>query len=240
MNAREVFFIADDFGMSPEVNRAIVHAHRHGVLQGASLMMGQRGTEDAVRLARKNPSLQVGWHLHLCDSQPITRKAWAWGGSHFKAGWAIGLLPGARRLMQDETKVQWELYRATGLPCAFINSHHHLHAHPFVYAALLNVLPVGFAGWIRLGKPRFFAAGLGTVPFRMADTLFMGPRRRHCPYRHSDTMWGLGRTFHMRSREVADAARQLEPGRHEFFFHPRTVDNDADVQCLLELKQCEF
>src|ERR1700690_3267244 len=78
MNGREVFFIADDFGMSPEVNRAIIHAHRHGVLHGASLMMGQPATEDAVRLARDNPSLQVGWHLHLCDSQPITCSAWSW------------------------------------------------------------------------------------------------------------------------------------------------------------------
>ena len=85
MNDREVFFIADDFGMSLEVNRAILHAHQHGVLQGASLMMGQAATEDAVRMARDNPGLQVGWHLHLCDSQPITRKAWSWGNSHLRA-----------------------------------------------------------------------------------------------------------------------------------------------------------
>src|SRR5260221_5042024 len=91
MNGREVLFIADDFGMSPEVNRAILHAHRHGVLHGASLMMRQPATEDAVRLARDNPGLQVGWHLHLCDSQPITRDAWSWGNSHSRAGWAIGL-----------------------------------------------------------------------------------------------------------------------------------------------------
>jgi hypothetical protein len=44
----------------------------------------------------------------------------------------------------------------------------------------------------------------------------------------------------MQAREVADAARQLRPGLHEFFFHPRNVDNDADVRCLLELKTCEF
>src|SRR6266481_4753194 len=81
MNGREVLFIADDFGMNPEVNRAIVHAHRHGALHGASLMMGQPATEDAVQLAQDNPDLQVGWHLHLCDSQPITRNVWPWGKS---------------------------------------------------------------------------------------------------------------------------------------------------------------
>jgi hypothetical protein len=240
MNGREVFFNADDFGMSLEVNKAILHAHRHGVLQGASLMMGQPATEDAVRLARDNPSLQVGWHLHLCDSQPITRNAWPWGNSHSRAGWAIGLSPAARRLMRDEVKVQWELFRATGLPCVFVNSHHHLHGHPFVYKAMLKVLPPEFGGWIRLGKPRFFSRTPGVIPFEIADALCIEPRRRRCPYRHTDTMWGLGRTFHMQAREVAEAARKLPIGLHEFFFHPRTVDNDADVQCLLELKKCEF
>lgn len=240
MNGREVFFIADDFGMSPEVNRAIIHAHRHGVLHGASLMMGQPATEDAVRLARDNPSLQVGWHLHLCDSQPITRSAWTWGRSHSRAGWAIGLSPAARRLMRDEVKVQWELFHATGLPCVFVNSHHHLHAHPFVYRALLDVLPPQFGGWVRLGKPRFFPASRGVILAGIADRVFLELRRQRCPHRHSDTMWGLGRTFHMQAREVADAARELRPGLHEFFFHPRNVDNDADVRCLLELKTCEF
>ncbi|HXI83475.1 MAG TPA: ChbG/HpnK family deacetylase [Verrucomicrobiae bacterium] len=239
MNDREVVFIADDFGMSPEVNRAIVHAHRRGALHGASLMMGQPATEDAVRLARENPGLQVGWHLHLCDSQPITRVAWPWGESHSRAGWAIGLSSRARRLMRDEVRVQWELFQATGLPCPFVNSHHHLHAHPFVYSALLNVLPSQFKGWIRLGKPRFFTPQPGMVVFGITDKLFMEARRRRCPYRHSDTTWGLGRTFRMQAREVVDAARQLTGGLHEFYFHPRTVNNDADVQCLLELKACE-
>ncbi len=226
--------------MSREANRAIVHAHRQGVLHGASLMMGQAATEDAVQLARDNPDLQVGWHLHLCDSQPITRQAWPWGVSHSRAGWAIGLSSNARRLMRDEVRIQWELFQATSLPCAFVNSHHHLHAHPFVYNAVLNILPPQFGGWIRLGKPRFFTPQPGMVVFGITDRLFMEARRHRCPYRHSDTIWGLGRTFRMQAREVVDAARQLTDGLHEFYFHPRAVNNDADVLCLLELKTCEF
>ena len=239
MRDREVFFIADDFGMTEEINHAILHAHRHGVLDGAGLMMGQPGTEHAIRLARENPSLQVGWHFHLCDSKPITRRAWPWDASHSRAGWAIGLLSGARRLMRNEIKVQWELFRATGLSCAFVNSHHHLQAHPFVYTALLNTLPADFNGWIRLGKPEFFSPSPQATLFGVIDKLLMESRRRNCPYRHSDTMWGLGRTFHMQAPEVAAVLKQLPAGFHEFFFHPRTIESDMDVQCLLELKTCE-
>ena len=237
MNRKEVFFIADDWGLSTEINRAVVHAHRHGALHGASLMMGQPAIADAVRMARDNPHLQVGWHLHLCNSQPVTRAAWPWGASFTRAGWTIGLSRRARELMRDEVAAQWEMFRATGLPCAFVNSHHHLHAHPCVYAALLDVLPATFDGWLRLGEPRFFP---GTKEFRLykiADTLWMRARRGRCPVRCSDTIWGLDRVYRMQSQEIVKAAQQLPAGLHEFFFHPRALD-DADVRCLLELKTC--
>jgi predicted glycoside hydrolase/deacetylase ChbG (UPF0249 family) len=240
VNDREVFFIADDFGLNADINRATVHAHRHGALHGTSLMMGQRATDDAVRMARNNPSLQIGWHLHLCDSQPVTRRSWPWGGSYSRASWAIGLSPQARRLMRDEVAAQWDLFAATGLPCAFVNSHHHLHAHPFVYAALLEVLPKEFKGWLRLGKPRFFGPMKNQHFYVWTDELFMRSRRRRCPHRCSDTVWGLGRTFRMQAQEVVEATRHLPAGLHEFYFHPRTIENDTDVRCLLELRTCGF
>jgi hypothetical protein len=240
MNDREVFFIADDFGIHREANRATVHAHTDGVLHGASLMMGQPGTEDAVRMARDNPGLQMGWPLHLDSSEPVTRASWPWGNSYRRAGFAIGLSRDARQLMRDEVKAQWELLQATGLRCAFVNSHHHLHAHPFVYEVLLEVLPRPFNGWLRMGKPHFFSPDLDAMWMPVADWLWMKPRRRHCPYRCSDTLWGLGRTFRMQAREVADAAQRLGGGLHEFYFHPRSIDNDADTRCLLELKTCAF
>jgi hypothetical protein len=237
---REVFFIADDFGMNTEVNRAVVEAHRRGALQGASLMVGQPGTADAVRAAQDNPGLRVGWHLHLDNSQPVTRAAWPWGDSYRRAGWAMGLSRRARQLMREEVRAQWEMFRETGLPCAFVNSHHHLHAHPFVCRVLLDVLKPSFDGWLRLGKPRFFSANFDAVWMGPADWLWMRPRRRRCPYRCSDTLWGLGRTFRMRASEVTRAIHQLGGGLHEFYFHPRSTDNDADLQCLLELKTCGF
>ena len=203
-------------------------------------MVGQPGTADAVRAARDNPGLRVGWHLHLDNSQPVTCATWPWGDSYRRAGWAIGLSRRARQLMQQEVRAQWELFRATGLTCAFVNSHHHLHAHPFVYRVLLDVLKPSFDGWLRLGKPRFFSADFDAVWMGPADWLWMRPRRRRCPYRCSDTLWGLGQTFRMQAGEVTRATHQLGGGLHEFYFHPRSTDNDADLQCLLELKTCEF
>ncbi len=233
---QEVFFIADDFGQDAQANAAIVAAHVTGALHGASLMMGQPATEEAVRMARDTPGLQIGWHLHLCDSKPVTRDAWPWARSHTRAGWAIGLSRSAWRLMRDETSAQWEMYQATGLPCAFVNSHHHLHAHPFVYAALLEVLPQPFDGWLRLGAPRFFSPMKGDWWMAAVDHAFMESRRRHCPHRCSDTIWGLGRLHRMQAQEVTGAMSHLPPGLHEFMFHPKAGTDDTDLRCLIDLK----
>lgn len=233
--AKEVVFIADDLGMSPEINDSILHAHATGRLDGAALMMGQSATDDAVRLARENPRLQVGWHLHLTDSRPVTAPRWPWGGSPGHAGWAIGLLPSARRLMEAEVARQWELFQTTGLPCRFINSHHHLHAHPFVYSALRRVIGDRFPGWLRLGRPRFFPPrGAGSTLTILSDRLFLEQRRKLSPWRVTDTLWGLDRLFRMDAREIRAAIDALPDGFHEFMFHPRTR-TCPDTQCLLAL-----
>ena len=234
--AKEVVFVADDLGLTEEVNDAIVHAHRAGRLDGAALMMGQPGTEQAVRLARELPALQIGWHLHLTDSRPVTTARWPWGASPARAGWAIGLSSSARHLMENEVARQWELFQATGLRCAFVNSHHHLHAHPFVYRAMRRVIGGRFSGWLRAGRPRFFPpAGPGAAALALSDRLFFGRRRRLSPWRTTDSLWGLDRLFRMDAREVRSAVASSPDGFHEFLFHPRTR-TCPDTLCLLALQ----
>jgi hypothetical protein len=231
--AKEVVFVADDFGLTSEINDAIGHAYLSGRLTGAALMMAQPGTGDAVERARQHPGLEIGWHLHLTDSQPATTAHWPWGASPARAGWSIGLRPGARALMRREVARQWELFQATGLPCRFINSHHHLHAHPFVYHAMREVVGPRFDGWIRLGRPRAFQPSLGFA--LTCGDLFQHRRRRLSPWRATDTLWGLDRIFQMRSPEVVAAMADLPDGFHEFLFHPRTR-SCPDSLCLLELR----
>jgi predicted glycoside hydrolase/deacetylase ChbG (UPF0249 family) len=235
MMAKEVVFIADDYGMTPEINDAISLAHAAGQLTGASLMMGQPATDDAVSRARAQPGLQVGWHLHLTDSTPTTADRWPWGKSPAAAGFAIGLLPGARALMRAEVARQWELFQATGLECRFLNSHHHLHAHPFVYRTLLQIVGPQFLGWIRLGRPQNFQPNAASnLAYNLAD-LFQARRRRLSPWRATDTLWGLDRLFRMNAPEIQKAIAGLPAGFHEFIFHPRTRAC-PDTQCLLELR----
>jgi predicted glycoside hydrolase/deacetylase ChbG (UPF0249 family) len=231
----EVLFIADDFGLSDEVNEAIVHAHRHGVLSGASLMLGQPATAGAVALARENPELQVGWHLHLNDSTPCSVEEWPWGRSPAAAGLALGRSGAMRGVARREIERQWESFRATGLPCRFVNAHHHIHLHPFVLGALKQTIAGQFDGWLRWGRPRFFATRPLVLGYRILELTLQAPRRRRMPFRTSTTLWGIDRTCSMNSEEVARVLPTLSEGLHEFMFHPRRREDDPDTNCLLEL-----
>lgn len=231
---REIIFTADDLGLDEQTNLAVEDAHRRGVLSAASLMLGQPGTAHAVEIARRNPALQIGWHFHVCDSQPLTRVRWPWGRSASVAGLAIALWPGARRWLQREVIAQWLAYLGTGLPCHFINGHHHLHIHPTIARELQRITHSQFNGWVRGFEAHSFGAN-GTLlnrwlRRRSAQWLAVWPRERR-----TDSLWGLDRTFRMSAVEVARELPMLPDGRHEFIFHPRR-QGDADHGALLELK----
>jgi len=230
---RRIVFIADDFGLSDKVNEAIVHSHRNGVLTGTALMLGQSGTEHAVRLARENPDLELGWHLHIVDSHPLSCAEWPWR-TPTAAGIAVGFSRNARELVRKEIEYQWKAFLKTGLHCRFVNAHHHLCIHPFVRKTLIATLGSDFTGWLRWGSPRFF--GAHQLSYQLLDRLLQIPHREHIPYELSNTLWGVDRTFAMNAEEITTVIPTLGDGLHEFMFHPRQIESDKDTQCLLELK----
>lgn len=60
---------ADDMGISPGVNKAIVTGFDRGVLNSTSLMMNVAYTDQAVKLLRTRPKLSVGIHLNLTNQR---------------------------------------------------------------------------------------------------------------------------------------------------------------------------
>src|SRR5262249_33369461 len=62
---------ADDFGFTPDVNRGIIEAHRDGILTATTLRANGDAFEDAVRLARETPGLDIGCHLVLIGGRSL-------------------------------------------------------------------------------------------------------------------------------------------------------------------------
>jgi hypothetical protein len=235
--AKTIIFTADDLGLDEKTNLAIERAHRDGALTAASLMLGQPGSAHALEVIHRNPALQIGWHFHACDSRPLTCEWWPWGNSPARAGIIVAISPKARTLIRQELSAQWEQFKATGVPCQFINGHHHIHIHPFIAREMCKLVSSSFTGWVRGFEVRFFGCdergGLGYDLLRhgSARWLKVWPTARR-----TSSLWGLDRTFNMKADEVASVLPTVGNGFHEFMFHPR-MENDADQRALLELKQ---
>ena len=71
--ARRLIINADDFGLSHEVNTAVIRAHTECPAT-ASLMVNEEGFGEAVELARQHPRLGVGLHLSLVCGRSALRQ----------------------------------------------------------------------------------------------------------------------------------------------------------------------
>src|SRR5215469_9782086 len=58
---------ADDFGISPGVNRGIIEAHERGIVTSTSFMTRWPAAPDAAEYARAHPEFGVGLHIDLSE-----------------------------------------------------------------------------------------------------------------------------------------------------------------------------
>lgn len=137
---------ADDFGRSAEINRAVLRAHREGVLNSASLMVAGEAADEAVEIARQNPGLTVGLHLVVVDGPavlPPDRIPHLVGadGKFPNAPVTLGLRyafsRAARKELEAEIAAQFERFASTGLPLSHVDGHQHMHMHPAVFDRML-------------------------------------------------------------------------------------------------------
>jgi predicted glycoside hydrolase/deacetylase ChbG (UPF0249 family) len=140
---------ADDFGLAPGVNRAIVELQQAGALSSATLMANGPFFSPAVYMAFAQPALAVGCHVVLVDGSPCLRPAEVpslvdpLDSSSFRT--TVGrffadLLRGRIREEEIEAEAVAQIRRiqSSGLTVSHIDSHKHVHAFPRVLAPLLR------------------------------------------------------------------------------------------------------
>ena len=139
-------FNADDFGISKGVNAAIVKAHREGILNSASLMINQKYADEAVKLAKEMPELEIGLHVNLTNEYPAApaQKIPLLVDEHgkLKNGFVnlllLSFLKPRQLRQQAETEMRAQIvkYLATGLPLQHLDSHRHVHMIPQIFKAM--------------------------------------------------------------------------------------------------------
>jgi hopanoid biosynthesis associated protein HpnK len=139
---------ADDFGIAPGVNRAILELHAAEVLTSATLMAQASATEEAVRMALAMPSLGVGCHVVLVDGHPVSDPGNipslvdpATGTFHLSPGGLLKRLYTFRirsAEVEAEAAAQIALLQSYGLRLTHVDTHKHLHMFPSILRPLLR------------------------------------------------------------------------------------------------------
>jgi chitin disaccharide deacetylase len=139
---------ADDFGMAPGVNRAILELHAAEVLTSATLMARAAATEEAVKMALAMPALGVGCHIVLVNGAPasdphkirslIDRNTGAFYPSiaaFLKRLYTARIRPSE---IEAEAAAQIALLQSYGLRLTHIDTHKHMHMFPLVLRPILR------------------------------------------------------------------------------------------------------
>src|SRR5476651_388334 len=144
---RRLIVNADDFGLSKSVNEAVVRAHRDGILTTASLMVNEPGFDEAVKLAKENPTLGVGLHLTLLFGHSalppgkipgLVSSSGEFLGNSVQAGMKYFFKCSLREQLRAEIHAQFEKFHSTGLPLDHVNGHLHFHLHPAIFQILMR------------------------------------------------------------------------------------------------------
>ena len=237
----------DDFGYSAAVNRAIIQAHREGVLTSASLMVNETAADEAIALAKANPGLAVGLHLVLVlgkaalshtEIPHITDAAGRFTDSSFQAGINYYFSAPARRELRREMRAQFERFAATGLNFSHVDGHTHLHQHPVVFDELIRLCEEFDVRRVRVVKGEMrlsLSLDRKHLPIKLVWGTVFNLLGRWCERRlagrgfvQPQKVYGLLQSGDMNENYLLGLLERMPPTSSEIYAHPLAFDaNDA-------------
>lgn len=230
---------ADDFGLSREVNAAVIRAHREGVITSASLMGAENAAREAADAARDNPQLDVGMHAVVCKDKSVLDAAALSGAvdssGHFisnpvVAGMRYFFDRSMRSKLRDEMRAQIERHLELCGRLSHIDGHLNFHVHPVIADVLIDLAAEYKVPCMRM--PREDVAT--TLAMRrdnaarkvVESVIFRALSRRARRIAHArgirtnDWLFGLHQSGHLDEDYVVAVIGRLREGTTELYFHP--------------------
>ena len=219
---RRLVVNADDFGFTRDVNAGIIEAHREGILTATTLMANGDAFDDAIRLARETPSLDVGCHLVLVGGRSLSRPGEALPAS---VAQLCAALAGRRLAIEEEFSAQVRRILDHGLSPTHLDTHKHTHLLPPVLNAVARVAEKFGIQWVR--RPFDLPIGFGAPwAVRLTGRSMHALRGRFqrvlathgC--RSTDHFAGFQLTGRLEPSRLVALIELLPPGITELMTHP--------------------
>jgi chitin disaccharide deacetylase len=253
--ARRLIINADDFGLSHDVNSAVIRAHTAGVLTTASLMVNEDGFGEAVDLARQHPRLGVGLHLSLvCGRSALPRveipnlvdAQQRFPNCPVSAGMKFFFDPRCREQLEREVTAQFEKFFATGLTLDHVNGHLHFHLHPAVFGIVMRHARRWKVRQVRLTRDPFWLnarLARGRWGYRVSHAMIFallsaraGSVLAKAGIRHTRNVYGLLQHGLLDESFVAGLLTDLPAGDSELYSHPSLTQFRHELDALISPK----
>jgi predicted glycoside hydrolase/deacetylase ChbG (UPF0249 family) len=241
---------ADDFGLTPGVNRAIAELHQARVLTSATLMATGAAFEDAIAIAHANPTLGVGCHIVLTDGTPASPPQsiptlLGPDGKNFRPSlidFVQALLRGKIREaeIEHEAFAQIQKLQSAGIHVTHIDTHKHTHLFPAVARSLLRVAERCSIRAIRYPFEQSWSLALDHGNrIRRLQVKLLSRLKTHFenqPQIHNehvlttDGTIGISATGNLYSKTLHEILHAIPPeGTFELCCHPGYNDSDLDL-----------
>ena len=244
-------FYADDFGLLPQGDEAILELLGQGRLQGTSVLLAGLTEAELQKLKalRQARGIKIGLHL---DARKILDKDGNIADEErlsfiLKSGWRLAW----SRDLRDRVRAAWrnqivEFKRRFGFCPDQLEAHQHLNFHPFLFGDICQLAQeYGIAGvrggqralpakfWIRSPKAIMINSLLGW------DRLFTRGRRYGFMKRTTDSILSIDWIFpHFDIEAVRQMLPEIYGRRVEVIFHPaKRMMDKRDYEILRERYQ---
>lgn len=245
---RRLIINADDFGLTPGVNRAIVQGNSSGVVTSATLMANAKATATATDLAKAQPSLKTGCHVVLIDGDPLTSNlpSFTNGSARFRSSLKQFAVAAIRKKMaaeeiQREAEAQIRKLQASGVTLTHVDSHKHTHMFPQVLRPVLRAAKACGVRAVRnpfeplrswpsgmvLGTPGLWVRSAAVMAFQIFAAEFHRAVKEEGMVSTDGTV-GIAATGMLDQHILLKILEALPEGTWELVCHPGY--SDADLQ----------
>lgn len=165
---------ADDYGLHPAVNQAVVLAHREGIVTSTTILAGGKAFFVDLTELKSCPQLGTGIHLCLVDQEPVlppdeipslvdkSGRLYASYGGFLKK-----LTLGQIKLKEVRAELEAQIRRVVeaGLTVTHFDSHQHLHLLPGISRIVVELGKKYNVRGVRI--PAEVHPPAGTAPFHL-------------------------------------------------------------------------
>jgi predicted glycoside hydrolase/deacetylase ChbG (UPF0249 family)/glycosyltransferase involved in cell wall biosynthesis/ubiquinone/menaquinone biosynthesis C-methylase UbiE len=214
---------ADDWGISPAVNRGILQLAKQGLLDRVSIMSDAPFVSIGLDELRKLTQVRLGLHFNLTYRSrfrsPLALMVRGFFSFSNSSAWKAWIRAEFRRQI-------FEL-KELGVTPKHVDGHHHAHIFPGV---LETIAPIAVELGIHEMRLPYDRALWGTAKFPLnLLSYFARPIFERYGFRHQPCFYPQARHF----KNVDELARLLsEKPNHEVILHPADESDFAEHDCL--------